>query len=546
MHIELVRDRLRAAIIGPGISDMATTEGIVACADATKRMEVLSIDHFASRYCAYHLDFGPVNLSASHRCFDWLDTRLFTTDAAADHDRQPVIVVMINLGMPATVVTNIVTLLVLYLIDRFNCAAEAAWSYFASCPIVSAVVLPFHDASPHDDEFCLTVFDVAKAWERALSMPWCSLRADHERPFKAEDFDAMERLENGDRTWIVPGKMLAFSSPGEFLVHANDDMKGDEAAGLHPQALAKLMQRDGVNTIVALNGDTRYRPSVFTDLGMRYFDLSFPDGEPPRPATVMRFFDIARHPAAVVAVHCKAGLGRTGSLIGAYLISEFRFSAREAVGWLRLCRPGSVIGPQQPFLEEWATAAHSTQPPTPSSIAIATPGSLVAAASAPPPSVAAASATRRVASPTRRMQSPLRIRSGATVVVVVPTATPARSAVVNRARASLPVATTIATQSSPPPRVHTVGIGLASHEDKRCLCSPMRPMARRELSPPARQHPTIDHAVDGDVGDGLVLTPPRRQRHDAALHAAQMYRQPTAVVPPVNEYYFRRLTRRVH
>ena len=28
-----------------------------------------------------------------------------------------------------------------------------------------------------------------------------------------------------------------------------------------------------------------------------------------------------------------------------------KFTAREVIGWLRLCRPGSVIGPQQQFLE---------------------------------------------------------------------------------------------------------------------------------------------------------------------------------------------------
>lgn len=48
----------------------------------------------------------------------------------------------------------------------------------------------------------------------------------------------------------------------------------------------------------------------------------------------------------------KAGLGRTGSLIGCYIIKHFNFTAREAIAWVRLCRPGSVIGLQQEWLEE--------------------------------------------------------------------------------------------------------------------------------------------------------------------------------------------------
>ena len=48
-----------------------------------------------------------------------------------------------------------------------------------------------------------------------------------------------------------------------------------------------------------------------------------------------------------------AGLGRTGTLIACYLMKHFKFSAAETIAWCRICRPGSVIGPQQNFLEEW-------------------------------------------------------------------------------------------------------------------------------------------------------------------------------------------------
>ena len=54
----------------------------------------------------------------------------------------------------------------------------------------------------------------------------------------------------------------------------------------------------------------------------------------------------------------QAGLGRTGTLIALYLMKHHSFTALEAMGWLRLVRPGSVIGPQQHFLVERESAMH--------------------------------------------------------------------------------------------------------------------------------------------------------------------------------------------
>ena len=67
-------------------------------------------------------------------------------------------------------------------------------------------------------------------------------------------------------------------------------------------------------------------------------------------AVVAAFFRIVDAAPGAVAVHCHDGLGRTGTLIALWLMRSHGFTAREAIGWLRIMRPGSVIGEQQHYL----------------------------------------------------------------------------------------------------------------------------------------------------------------------------------------------------
>eukprot|EP01017_Pseudomicrothorax_dubius_P003999 TRINITY_DN10709_c0_g1_i9.p1 TRINITY_DN10709_c0_g1~~TRINITY_DN10709_c0_g1_i9.p1 ORF type:complete len:161 (+),score=39.96 TRINITY_DN10709_c0_g1_i9:66-548(+) len=65
-----------------------------------------------------------------------------------------------------------------------------------------------------------------------------------------------------------------------------------------------------------------------------------------------RFLEEVEKEKNAIAVHCKAGLGRTGTLIGCYAMKHYKFPAASFIGWIRICRPGSVLGPQQHFLNE--------------------------------------------------------------------------------------------------------------------------------------------------------------------------------------------------
>ncbi len=71
-------------------------------------------------------------------------------------------------------------------------------------------------------------------------------------------------------------------------------------------------------------GPQVYDRKRFTDGGFRHYDLYFPDGTCPNEATLLKFLELAENEPGALAIHCKAGLGRTGILICAYLMKHFR------------------------------------------------------------------------------------------------------------------------------------------------------------------------------------------------------------------------------
>lgn len=86
-------------------------------------------------------------------------------------------------------------------------------------------------------------------------------------------------------------------------------------------------------------------------MGFKFYDLFFPDCTAPPFEIVEQFLEIVEGSAGAVAVHCFAGMGRTGTLIACYMMKHLDFTAAEATAWCRLCRYGSIIGIQFKFLE---------------------------------------------------------------------------------------------------------------------------------------------------------------------------------------------------
>lgn len=112
-----------------------------------------------------------------------------------------------------------------------------------------------------------------------------------------------------------------------------------------PEDYIPVFKKFHVTKIVRLN-KPQYDANVLIEAGIQVIDLYIVDGSIPSPEIVSRFLNIVESTKDAVAVHCKAGLGRTGTLIALYIMKHYRACASEVIGWLRMLRPGSILGPQ--------------------------------------------------------------------------------------------------------------------------------------------------------------------------------------------------------
>jgi atypical dual specificity phosphatase len=122
------------------------------------------------------------------------------------------------------------------------------------------------------------------------------------------------------------------------------------AALAHPSAPEDLtwLREHGIEVLLSLTED-RPRRDWIEDAGLLVFHEPLEDMEPPTQEQLDRCVSAivrANERKMGVAVHCGAGLGRTGVVLAAYFVLR-GLSAGNAVARIRRLRPGSIETDEQ-------------------------------------------------------------------------------------------------------------------------------------------------------------------------------------------------------
>eukprot|EP00049_Salpingoeca_infusionum_P019082 m.360104 g.360104 ORF g.360104 m.360104 type:complete len:566 (-) comp18891_c0_seq1:427-2124(-) len=313
---EYIPNRLYFATVSHVPKTLPTNNHVYICID-----ELLVYQSF----CA---DFGPLNLAMTYHFCEMMNDII-------THDQFKSSVLYLCTTFNQQKRSNAAVLIGAYAIVYLGMTAQEAYRPLRN---ISPPLLPFRDAAYCRVTYRLTVESVLAGFHQALVHKFFDFTT-----FDVSAYERYERVEYGDFNWIIPGKFLAFAGPHNVR-HVDNGYPH-----FAPEDYFEYFRENGVTGVVRFNRKL-YDRMKFVRAGFEHHDLFFVDGSTPPDTILTKFLEACEAAKGALAVHCKAGIGRTGTLIGCYMMKHYRMTAHEVIAWLRIARPGCVIGPQQQYL----------------------------------------------------------------------------------------------------------------------------------------------------------------------------------------------------
>ncbi|CAG9765682.1 unnamed protein product [Ceutorhynchus assimilis] len=125
-------------------------------------------------------------------------------------------------------------------------------------------------------------------------------------------------------SWIIPGYLVGTSCPNT-IENLN------------------FLKQEGISRLITLSPE--YRPAKTAFPGIQWSYIPIEEFEAPSLEDMKTFIKIcleAKENNEALAIHCRAGRGRTGTMAACYLVHFLDLTPERAITKIRFMRPGSV------------------------------------------------------------------------------------------------------------------------------------------------------------------------------------------------------------
>ncbi len=136
--------------------------------------------------------------------------------------------------------------------------------------------------------------------------------------------------------WVIPQELAGMPMP--YIHPARRGQRGGRLDEFDDEL--PMLYREGIRSVVCLL-NIESDKFVYESAGFAFLCSPMPNYQPPGMDQAKRIIAFMQQAPKAIAVHCEGGIGRTGTILAAYLIHSGH-SAAEAIQRIRSVEPAAI------------------------------------------------------------------------------------------------------------------------------------------------------------------------------------------------------------